>query len=399
MNKKTLGFLTVLLCLSAPLTTLPRPENVPAGSAEFQVNNNAMNVVVSDQTIINYSAFSIDHGEQVTFVQPSSQSTVLNRVTGSDASKIYGSLNANGRVFLVNPNGMYFGPTAVVNTAAFVASTLSISDEDFLNGKYQFFVDSGAENALIVNEGLIQASPEGFVALMAPIIQNKGTIAARAGRIVLASAERVTLDFSGDGLLQFTVDGELKNALIENYGQIDATSGEVHLSMRAAQKAMQMVINTDGIKPATEIEESNGKIRLVSKSSMKANKVVVDAGNNGKIHGYGDIDATTAETGGTIHLLADNIHLNGSRIDASGDMGGGTILIGGDYQGSGDTPTATTVTIDNGTEIYADAIQQGDGGKVIVWADHTTEFNGNIYARGGAEGATEVSLKHLVKRI
>ena len=191
-----------------------------AGRAEFHSSDaDTVTITTSDKAIINYPTFNIGHGEHVQFIQPSSRSTVLNRVTGRNPSKIFGRLSANGRVFLVNPYGVYFGPSAVVNTGSFLASTLDIRDVDFLNETYNFYLVPGSEDSSIINEGMISSSPEGFIACLSPHIENRGTILAHSGKVFLGSAERVTLDFSGDGLIQFSVDGDLKKALIENYGR------------------------------------------------------------------------------------------------------------------------------------------------------------------------------------
>ena len=219
--------------------------------------------------------------------------------------------------------------------------------------------------------------------------------------MVLASAERITLDFSGDGLIQFTLDGDLEQALIENYGQIESANGNVNISMRTARKAIKTVINTDGITPANDIEESNGVIRLVSNSHIKAKKVRIEGENNSKIDVRGSIHASNAkkgEKGGRVHILGDHINLSGSHIDVSGDAGGGEVLIGGDYQGQGKVRNAVTTVMDSTSRIDADAIREGDGGKVILWADDRTLFDGKISARGGLErgdgGFVETSGKN-----
>ena len=419
-EKSKSGLLNPILYVSLLLTAstafaLPQGEKVAAGQADFQTSDaRTLQITASDKSIINYRSFDINEGEHVQFIQPSCRSSVLNRILGEDPSQVLGKLSGNGRVYLINPNGIFFGPNAVINTGSFLASTLNIRDEDFLNGKLNFFQD-GSEYGKIVNEGTISASPEGFVALFAPFIKNQGSIFARAGKVVLASAEKVTLDFSGDGLLQFAVDGELKEALIENYGNIEAVNGNVEISMGTAQDAIKMVVNTDGFVPATDLKEVDGVAYLVSKSigegvgtihlgsesKIAANQVLIEGEDRSIIDVHGTIDATNSqagEKGGTVHLLGENVLLSGVNIHASGDSGGGTILIGGDYQGKGSLRTARNSLIDSDSTIISDAIRSGDGGKIIVWADHTTVFEGTILARGGQEsgngGFVETSGKN-----
>jgi len=189
--------------------------------------------------------------------------------------------------------------------------------------------------------------------------------------------------------MQFSVDGEVKQALIENYGKIEAIEGDVLVSLRAAHKTIKMVVNADGVTPANAIEEVNGVFRLVNQALVKADKVLIDGGKSSKITAQGTIDASNpkeGKSGGTVHLLGDRVELQGARIDASGDRGGGTVLVGGDYQGKGKVANAITTTMDPSSKIVADAYSKGDGGKVIVWADNTTLFDGKIFARGGSLG-------------
>ena len=178
-----------VLFISCALYAMPEKGEVSAGHAEFNsVDSNTFKITTSEKAIINYRKFNFGEGQSVEFVQPSAKSTVLNRVTGKNPSKILGKLSGNGRVFLVNPSGVYFGPHATVNTGSFLASTLNIRDEDFLGDKFDFYLEPGTESAKIVNEGLISSNPEGFVALFAPFIENRGSIIASAGRVVLAAA-------------------------------------------------------------------------------------------------------------------------------------------------------------------------------------------------------------------
>ncbi len=397
--KRSYCFIVVLLSTST-LEALPDQGKVTSGHADFQSpNSQTLLITTSDKTIINYPEFNIGKNEHVQFIQPSANSTVLNRVTGQNPSQIFGQLTANGRVFLVNPYGIYFGPHATVNTGSFLASTLNIRDDDFLNDTFDFFLEKGFKPGKIINEGSI-SSPEGFIVFLSPLIENQGVVTAKAGKIVLASAERVTLDFTGDQLIKFALDGELECAVIENYGTIEAANGQVEISMQAAREAIRTVINTDGIIPASQIEESNGVIRLIGNSYIAGNQVRIEGDANSSVTIQGTIDAANPncnEKGGNIHIFGDQIYLTETYIDASGDAGGGQILIGGEFQGSGDSPHANLTFMDNQSEIYADAYNTGNGGEVILWSDDITVFDGDIYTRGGSQngngGLVETSGK------
>ena len=339
----------ILATLYIPaLAALPTAPEAAHGQAAVIVaeNGQAMEISVSDQAILHFESFHVGRGEGVRFIQPSNRSTVLSRVTGKEGSEILGRIEANGRLFLVNPQGIYFGKEASVNAGSFIASTLAIRDEDFLAGHYCFFKEG--QTGAIVNEGAIGA--EAFIALLGPVIENRGSIVAGAGKVVIGAGERVALDFTGDGLIQFTVEGELERTLIENYGAIEGRG--VALTLRAAKSAMQTVVNTDGVEIATAIEEANGVIRLVGGSQIVGETVIVEGE---RVAASGTINAPNGEIGGRVELLGDRVELWGAEIDASGDRGGGTVLIGGAFQGKGEQRNAKITQIDAHSTIRADA--------------------------------------------
>ncbi|MBI5427135.1 MAG: hypothetical protein HZA02_02520 [Nitrospinae bacterium] len=193
------------------------------------------------------------------------------------------------------------------------------------------------------------------------------------------------MDFSGDGLINFavagTVKGEARDAegnllpdRVLNSGRIQANGGQVTLSARDAGDVIRNVVNHEGVIEAKTVARREGRVFLMG-------------GGKGTVNVAGTIDASgtnAGEKGGTVHVLGEKVGLFGNgRIDVSGDSGGGTALIGGDYQGGGGVPAATATFLGDGALIRADALTAGDGGKVIVWADHTTRAYGAISARGG----------------
>jgi len=382
MNKKTfVSLFSTLLCLSYSIKSFALPKNheIASGNAEFtQVDSRIMEVRPSDKAIINYSNFDIGKHEKVKFIQSSSSSCVLNRVKGNAASEILGSLESNGKVFLVNPSGIYFGPDSHVNVGSLIASTLDIKDTDFLEDNYQFNLSN--TDGVIRVEGLLE-SIEGSIALMAPQIQNLGTISAKAGTVALLSGEHVTLDFTGDGLLQFSVEGTLKDALIEQLG--DITASLVQLKIPVAKKAISEMVNLDGIEEGDIFIEENGIIKFASSSLVEAKKVLLEAAN---LEVKGSIDASSFDDiGGEVHLFGRDISLDGALIDASGSLGGGEVLIGGEYQGKGKTPWASKVSMNESSEILVNAIYSGDGGLAVLWSKDQTSFNGKIFAQGGKQ--------------
>jgi len=321
---------------------------------------------------------------------------------GVDPSEIHGLLSANGRVFLINPNGLLVGPTGRIETAGFVASTLDMANHDFLNGNYVFIQDPGQPLSAILNQGLIRAD-QGNVSLIAPGVENQGEILASLGTVSLCAGEQVTLAFAGNEMIRFAIDapvtgkvigpdGEPMEDTLLNSGTISADGGEVILSARSSFDAVKSVVNNTGVIEATTIEEQNGIIRL-------------DGGDQGIVYNSGTLDVSgmdEGETGGEVRITGDKVGLvHYCKILARGRSGGGKVLVGGDYQGKNpDVPNAGRTYVGADSIINADAIDSGDGGKIIVWSDEVTRFYGNISARGGAEcgdgGFAEVSGKQYL---
>ena len=184
---------------------LPTGAVVAAGQATFNTNGARMDVTQSSPSaIVNWSSFNIGSTAQVNFAQPNAASVILNRVEGSDPSLIFGRLTSNGHVFLTNPGGILFAPGAQVDVGGLVASSLAISNADFLAGKFNFS-NAGAAGA-VENAATITAHSGGFVALIAPQVSNTGSIIAPNGSIGMAAGDAVKLDFDHDGLLSFEVN-------------------------------------------------------------------------------------------------------------------------------------------------------------------------------------------------
>jgi filamentous hemagglutinin family protein len=387
------------------------------------------NVTINQSTpraIINWHTFNIGTGETTTFNQPDSSSVALNRVTGGlGPSNIDGTLNANGRVFIVNRDGILFGPGAVINTSGFLATTNDISNADFMAGRYNFNIP-GRPDASIVNHGTITAHNAGFAALVAPGVRNTGTITATLGTVGLASGNSFTLDFYGDRLITLAVGdsigttvrdvetGKPLSSLVENTGRLRANGGRVELTAAAARQVVDSVINTSGVVEANRIGTRGGTIVLSAATAATkgagARKQTVRV--SGTLSASGK---RKGETAGKVVVTSEDIRVAGARIDVSGSAGGGTALIGGDWGGGnpntslvshprakleiGKVSTAATVTIDSATVIDTSATDSGSGGKVVVWSDQSTSFAGLIEARGGTNGGNggfvEVSGRQL----
>ena len=363
----------------------PTGPTVVHGTAQFaNPDATTLNATTSSNAIINWQGFSIDSAETTRFIQPSTTSAVLNRVTGSDSSSILGQLLSNGRVFLVNPHGIVFGEGAVVDTGGLVASTLGISDANFLAANYRF--EGGPESGDIVNRGRIEAGADG-VFLLAPSIENSGVVRTDGGDLVLAAGRAVnltSLDLDGVQVeVQAPEDGVLNlGDLVAQRGAVGAFAGSIRNSGTVEANAVTV--------------DDDGTVRLVAHGAItleEGSRVAAEGPSGGDVHiesktgttwVSGEVSARASEgRGGTIRLLGRRVGLEGARVDASGPTGGGEVLVGGDESGEGPIPTADAAYVSVDSTVSADALDDGDGGKVVVFAEGFANILGDLSARGG----------------
>jgi hypothetical protein len=253
-------------------------------------------------------------------------------------------------------------------------------------GQFHFSIP-GNPSARIINRGTINIGRAGLLAFVAPGVENSGIINARLGRVGLASSNQFTLDFYGDNLITLGVEGKVLekvygedgkpiSSMVDNKGTINADGGQVYLQTNSARDIVDHAINVSGIIEAKTAVKKRGNI-------------ILNGGSEGKVKVSGVLDASgldSGQTGGTVHVLGDAVILEKARIFASGFNGGGTVLVGGDYQGKGSVLNARNTYFDTQSVIYGDAIYEGNGGKIILWADERTDALGKIYARGGSVG-------------
>ncbi|HEY1709272.1 MAG TPA: filamentous hemagglutinin N-terminal domain-containing protein [Rhizomicrobium sp.] len=378
--------MTAAMFAPAVAGNLPSGGKVVSGQATITSSGKTTTIdQTSNKAIITWQDFSIGKGSTVDFDQPGKNAIALNRVLGSTPSNINGDLFANGHVWLINGNGVLFGKGAQVNVGSLIATTADMSDQNFLAGNYKFSSPSGNTNAGIVNNGSIRSNG-GSIVLAGPVVSNNGIIQADLGNVTLGGVSTFSVDFQGDNLLRFAVTapvqkapvdakGKPVKALVSNSGTISAKGGTVMMTARAAESVADNVINNSGVVEATAVSVKNGE-------------VVLDAGD-GTVDDSGTVDVSgkgAGETGGSVTVEAKTIAVaDSAKLDASGDKGGGQILIGGDAHGAGTVAHATTTTIGHAT-ITADATGKGNGGKIVVWSDGQTTFSGNVSARGGEAG-------------
>ncbi|WP_173012493.1 MBG domain-containing protein [Niveispirillum sp. SYP-B3756] len=355
------------------LPALAGPEGGSVAVGQASISSSGSQTLIqqqSDRALIDWRSFTVGAGEQVSVSQPGASSLLVNRVGAGSGTRIDGSLTANGQVVIIDQAGIIIGRNARIDAGAFIATTANISNADFAAGRL-VFGQPGAAGAAVVNEGTIRVADGGYVALAAAAVDNKGVVQAKMGRIVLAGTESFTLDLQGDGLLRYELPAEMA-AQVANSGTLSAQGGSVLVTARAAAGAVA-AINVGGLVQATRAEARDGRIFI--------------GGDGADVSLTGQLDASAASgTGGAISVTGESVTLQGATLDASGATGGGSIRIGGDYQGKGDLARAENTSVDAASRIRADATQDGAGGRVILWADGRTDFQGSLSAKGAGQG-------------
>lgn len=289
-----------ILIFAAPAAAAPTGGNVVAGDVNIESleGDTVIGVTQNSQSaIVEWQTFNLDAGEAFFFNQPNADAVILNRVLGLGESVIDGALTANGNVFIMNSDGILFGPNAVIDVNGLVATSLGIANADFMANDFDFqFL--GESDASIINKGEISIAESGILAFVAPNVANEGSIAARLGTVTLAAGDRFIIDFFGDGLVAFSPDtppGENKGG-VNVTGPINAEGGAIYLTVTDAIEYVETIINVEADLVARSATEVGGKIILTGADSTA---VTVDAtldasgGDGGEITILGrEIDVT-----------------------------------------------------------------------------------------------------------
>jgi filamentous hemagglutinin family protein len=392
--------------MAAPAFAGPDGGSVVGGSASIN-GQGSSNVVVnqaSQKAIIDWRSFSVGASESVRFNQPNSAAISLNRVTGGDPSNILGSMSANGNVWLVNPSGVLFGSSATIDVAGLVASTTNITNSNFMSGNFAFDDATSQRGASVVNRGDITIGDSGLAAFVAPGVSNEGVIVANLGQVTLASGDAFSVDLFGDSLINLAVssddiaalaaaDGASLAARIVQSGRITADGGRVALTAQDAASLVSQSINMSGVVQANTVSSTGGVITLGGSTS-------------GEVRVTGALNAAgqdAGELGGLVKVLGEKVALiDGGSINASGHAGGGEVLVGGNLLGKGPEQNAKFTVMGVSASIDANALTDGDGGRVIIWSDEYTKFFGTVNAvgtTGRTGGFLETSSKEILKAV
>jgi fibronectin-binding autotransporter adhesin len=390
-----LTFFSFPIHVYAELDRLALPQGGSVVSGQVDINYAAidqLNVNQStNQAIVNWQTFNVGRDASVHFNQPTSKASILNNVL-SGQSIINGRIYSNGRLFLVNPTGILTGPHSAIKAEGTILSTLNLSKQNYLDNNLQFNTNS---NSSLVNQGLIEGQ---YVALIAPQVNNKGTIITSAATTI-AAGDDVFLGISDSNNLTVKVNPSKLQAMAKNEGTIKTQNGIVTIKTDAAQSLVDEVVKLPNAR-ADGLVSENGVIKLISNSgSIQANKIKIDAGSKGATEISGVLNSNNENgKGGTIEITGKDINVNSATITANGQTGGGSVLVGGDWQGSGDLLQATYLDIDANSKITANALTSGSGGTIVAWSDiknsnSFTRVSGTLQAKGidGSGGQIETS--------
>jgi filamentous hemagglutinin family protein len=372
--------------------TLPTGGQLVAGQAVIGQSGKQMTITQGSQrAILNWQGFDIGSQASVHFNQPSASAVTLNRVIAGEASQIHGKLSANGQVWLVNPNGVVFGAGSRVDVGSLVASTLDTTNEDFLAGK-AIFRRQGATGS-ILNQGDLNATEGGLVALLAPTVKNDGIISTRLGNATLAAGDRVTLDAGANGLLKVALEPATVKTLIENRQLIVADGGQVLMTSKAADALAASVVANRGTVRASSVAEKDGRILLVADMQ------------HGETRATGTLEARFVETSAARVGIDKNLKVSTAGgqwlidpVDITIDAAKATAIQGA--LGSGNVTVSTVNGAGNSWGSNGSASDPGDihVNSPINWSANTLSLNAerhiNINAALNGSGTAKLALAY-----
>lgn len=392
----------VITTIPGQVYALPSDWTVEGGSADFEQSDpQTLQITASDQAIVGFKTFDIGASETVQLHQPSSTSSFLSRVSGGTYSELAGTLITNGRFFLVNPAGIHIADTARIQAATFVASSLNITNADFLEGRLHFDRIPGQIPAAVVNEGSIRVDSNGLVALLGGAVANHGSILAQTGSVALAAGNKITLTFDPENQWALSIDeplnqiatgldGQPVSSAVEQTGTLFAPGGQVLVKADALEGLFDQVVNQEGLIEAVSVVERNGRITLVGEGGtldqagilrVDGSAQAPDAGSvflsGTRIVQRGTLSANAADGGqaGQIRVIGteNTLLAEGSLLEAkssSPDGRGGDIRVN-TIQGNTDMRAGSQINVSGGSI-------SGDAGFIDVSAAQQLGFHGQL---------------------
>ncbi|MCH9662877.1 MAG: filamentous hemagglutinin N-terminal domain-containing protein, partial [Gammaproteobacteria bacterium] len=372
-----LGLMVWLALFALVLTSpgaLAAPEGgkVRQGDASIEQDDDNTNVrQLSRNAVIDWRSFNVARHESVNFIQPSSDSLTINAIHDARPTDVRGRITANGRVALLNPNGVIFGPHSVIDVGGLLAGAVKFERIDEAG---RLHTSAGAPGSMLIHGGLIQASQS--VALVGTHLENSGTILAQLGSVELASGNLSTVDFDGSGLIHLGLSDAMAGSLnLTSTSRVEA--GTIAVSIRQTNQILDELVNVEGVLRANSVRRENGRIVLAASNQGIRFDAIAEAG-----------------VGGQIDVLSDaNI-----AIDSNAQLRapGGQVRVGGSWQGGDRTIAhARNTVVRRGAHIdVSGASASAAAGEAVVWSDGLTHFNGHISAQGRG-GRVEVSGQTL----
>lgn len=419
------------MCLASQLV-LAGPEGgaVVGGSGSISQSGSTTTILQNtDRMAIDWQSYDVAADERVHYIQPDSTSVSLNRILSNYGSTIHGRIDANGQVILVNPNGIFFSESSVVNAGGILASGLRLDPSNFMNGDFSFRALEG-DGGVVINSGLLQAATGGSVNLLGRRVENNGLIQAELGTVSLAAGKEAVLHFDQSGMLGIQVTESVLqeelglDAAVLNNGDIKAAGGKVLLSAAASRNVFSSAVNMgEGVATSVVVEEdgsftlsaganveNRGNVNVSATGSTEAGEVAVlgqnvdqrgsisadaevqtaghielQAVDTTLVHGGSTLSAQSENTeGGNVYVFGNQVALLGaSSISVSAAHGAGEILVGGDYRGENPwVSNASAVYFGPDALLNANANDSGIAGKIILWGDNLLRAYGTINARG-----------------
>lgn len=381
------------------LCAAPQGGQVRAGQAQITQQGKVTNINQSSQkAAINWQKFNIAADETVNFKQPNAHSITLNRVIGNEKSVINGAMNANGKVFLLNPHGTLIGKGAKINVGGLVASTANISDDDFMQGKYRF---TGNGSGAVENYGEIVVPNGGVVALIAPIVKNNGNIKADSASVLLASAEHFSITLPENGDFSYTIDKGTLQGLVDNGGAVLADGGVVVLTAAGLDSVKKSVVRHTGIIQANTVANKNGKILLLGDLDNSRTEV----------SGVLSAEAPISGDGGFIETSANQVQIDDNAFVSTKAANGKTgewLIDPADYtvaaSGGDITGQAVSNALQNNNLTLKSTNGKADGkGDVVIndtinWDKNTLTLNAqndiHINKTINGEGSAKLALQY-----
>ena len=383
LRRKALA-VAVASCFAGYAYANPTNPTVMSGAATFAASGKNLNVTNTPGAIINWQGFSVKADELTRFIQQNAQSAVLNRVTSQEQSAILGQLQSNGRVYLINPNGITIGAGARIDTAGFVASSLNLSDGDALAGKFKL-QDTGSSGK-VVNNGTITTTTGGFVYLVAPNVENNGIITSPKGEIILAAGKSVELVDSQKPELRVLLTAPENTAI--NVGKMIAEAGSIGIFAGAIKQSGLISANSAVVGENGKIVfKATKDVSLAAGSSTTANgpsggsiSIQSDTGT-ASIAGVVEANGTQGK-GGAISVAAPVAVTIAptARVSANGTEGGSVTLASSGGSVTVSAPVSANATV-------------GLAGQIAVNAATTAALTAGQLSASGGQGGGTVSIQ------